>query len=62
MKKLILMMLLAATALLSDNVLAAKVKCTPAKFENLYAKDGTVYIQLRGLPWKQKGSPISQPL
>jgi hypothetical protein len=55
MKNLTLLLLLAASTLLSINALAAKVKCTPAKFENLYAKDGTVYIQLRGLPWHVLG-------
>ena len=55
MNNLTLTILLAASTLLSSNALAAKVKCDPAKFENLYAKDGTVYIQLRGLPWHVLG-------
>ena len=55
MKQPTLILPLAVSALLSTNAFAAKVKCPRAKFENLYAKDGTVYIQLRGLPWHVLG-------
>ncbi|XOV78017.1 MAG: hypothetical protein ACFHVJ_13825 [Aestuariibacter sp.] len=55
MKKLLLMMLLASSTLLSSHAFAAKVKCEPAKFERLYRSDGKVFVQLSGQSWHVLG-------
>ncbi len=55
MKKLLTIITLALTALLSGNAFAAKQKCEPAKFERLYNSDGKVFVQLEGMPWHVLG-------
>ena len=55
MKKLLLIMLLSATSLLSPQALANEVKCEPAKFERLYQQGDTVYVRIEGQPWHKLG-------
>ena len=62
MKKLLLLMILAMSALQSANALAAKVKCEPAKFERIYQRDNMVYVQLQGLPWHVLGTEGDEDL
>ena len=62
MKKLISIILLATSIMLSTPTLAAKVKCEPAKFERIYQRDNMVYVQLQGLPWHVLGTEGDEDL